>query len=299
MNTSIERPLKSQSYSPTHTQQLEVSGEFNGVAVNANADTGSSFNIISQTLASKLGLKTKPSTDGYIPLPSGKRIYSPGVVHGTFTFSGEKKTHALICIVLERTTHALVLGSKFLRITQTMTLYANRLKKKFSKLISLKLLGGHQDLLSGYLNGVGCSVVPDTGSDIMAMSSAYARKLGLKIRKGRSHRCRVQFVDGSLGFTSGVVRNVRWKFRQEDAPIKCDFHIMDNLPVNAIVSNAFLNEFDVFSKYEDLIIEQEPEEDEAGIYGISLIEKYRNEIRSLEGQYVEDSEYKLAGDLLL
>lgn len=266
--------------------------------VNAHVDTGSSFNAISQALANTLGLKVTPGTDGDLTLPSGKRIYSPGEVYGTFTFSGDGKAYPLTCVVLKKTVHSLVLGSRFLRMTQTMKLYATRLKKTFSKLMSIKLLGGQQDMLSGYLNGKGCSVIPDTGSDIMVMSSAYARKLKLKIDKRKRHKRRVQFLDGSRGATIGVVKDVEWKFRRGDAPIKCDFHVMDNLPVNVIVSNAFLDQFNVFSDYEDLITEQEPEEDEAGIYGISLIERYREEIRSLEDQYIEDSKSSWAESII-
>ncbi|KAI1633640.1 hypothetical protein F4809DRAFT_622281 [Biscogniauxia mediterranea] len=66
-----------------------------------------------------------------------------------------------------------------------------------SRNISPNLVGGQQELVSGYVNGQKCLAIPDTGSDIMVLSRRYARRQGLKIYNNRNHRSKVQFVDGS------------------------------------------------------------------------------------------------------
>lgn len=98
-------------------------------------------------------------------------------------------------------------------------------------------------------------MVPDTGSEIMAMSASYAAQLGLKILTDTRHRTKVQFVDGSKVLTDGLVKDVSWQFEQGDNPVLKDFHIIEALPVDAVVSIDFLDKYDVFSKYEHCIAE--------------------------------------------
>lgn len=274
----------------SRSRKYFVDGLVNGSPVSANVDSGASMNIISRSLADTLGL-TPDGTVGWISLPTGKKVPTLGTITGEFNFLGEKSTYPLSCVVMEKTAHALVLGSRFLRITQTLTKYKSRIKTIFSNVLSLNLLGGQQDLLLGSCNDLLAAVVPDTGSDLMVMSSAYAASIGATIDNDIRNRRLVQFIDGSEGLTDGIVKDVDWRFLGNlvGQPIKCDFHIINNLPVNGIVSNAFLEEFDVFSAYEDIITGTTHEH--AGVYGITLIAKCRAEIRSLESQYFQDSKF--------
>lgn len=165
----------------------------------------------------------------------------------------------------------------------------SRLVKVFSKLPSLKLLDGHQGLLSGYMNGSPDLVVPDTGSEFIVISASYAAKLRLKILRDYEWR-EVAFMDGSTVFTDGMVRDVEWKFRIGDQSFQYDFHIINNLAVDVIVSNKLIYDFDVYASYEDRLISTASDEDMTGIYSISL-RQTRAEVKFLEYQFVRDFAY--------
>ncbi|KAK3390117.1 hypothetical protein B0H63DRAFT_507529 [Podospora didyma] len=272
-------------------RMFHVDGDFNGISVKANADTGSSFNVISEQLALSLGLQPEPGTGGWITLPSGRRVHSLGRASGSFKFTGEDKTYHLSCIILSNATHPLILGAKFLRHTETFTRNTHRLVRTFSSFnrLCLKLLvGDEQEFMSGFLNGRGCLAVADTGSDIMVVSSAYAKKMHLQVRRGRRYRHVVQFLDGSKAVTHGFVKGVDWKFRSKDTALRCDFHVIKNLPVDVILSNGLLDQMDVFKTYGDLFVKNQSTAEQAGIYGITLDEHSRGEVHSLENRSVTD-----------
>ncbi|KAK2603126.1 hypothetical protein N8I77_009606 [Diaporthe amygdali] len=217
-----------------------------------------------------------------VHLPSGRVIRTLGKVAGLFSFSGEDNSYPLLCIVLEKSVHPLVLGSHFLRITQTLTKYTNRIKKVFSNILGLNFLGfleAEQSLLAGYLNDHAVDIVPDTGSDIMVMSLSFADRLGLTISEGRQDKIRVQFIDGSEAYTLGRVRGVRykshWYVERGNRTIygcDCDFYIIQHLPVDAIVSNEFVEEVGVFENHMYRLKSRQPKELQFGIYGIRYIE---------------------------
>jgi hypothetical protein len=275
------------------TTRFSADGSFNGIPVEANADTGASFNVISGDLAASMDLSPEPGTQGHIALPSGRRVFSPGRVTGTFRFGGEHKAYELSCVILEKASHALVLGSKFLRLTETFKKHMPRLRRAIApvslRFPSLNLIGDKQEAIPGYLNGFQCLGVPDSGSDLMVVSGAYAKAHGLEVRRGRRHRHMVEFIDGSRELTDGLVRNLAWQFHDRAPPIQCDFHVIDNLPVDAILSNTIIDEYHVFSEYDNRLVRLESADHKSGVYNIRLAEKCRDEIAHLDDSFVQDS----------
>lgn len=266
-------------------RRLIASGSINGKQLDAIADSGASFSVISQELAGTLGLTIDQTSVISACLPSGTMIRTLGKTEGIFKFSGEEKSYILLCVVLEKCIHPLVLGSQFLRVTQTLTKHTNRIKNVFSNILSLNFLGifeAEQYLLDGYLNGQAADIVPDTGSDIMVMSLTFAERLGLTIHGGPQHRTKVQFIDGSEVYTIGKVRGVRWKFQKW---LDCgshtrrragyDFHIIQHLPVDVIVSNDFVQNLEVFKRHKHRLVSRQPNQFESGIYGIRFIKSLR------------------------
>lgn len=264
----------------------------NGIKIEASADTGASFNIMSKSLADSMNLKPEPGTGRDALLPSGQKIYSLGRVQMTGRFTDEKEEFNLSCMVVEKTTQPLVLGREFLRLTEAFQKHKHRLKKVISTVTGLRLnlVGEEQETLGGYLNGSRCMAVPDSGSDIMVLSGAYAEARGFSIRRGRQYKQRVEYIDGSIRHTDGIIENMEWQFRKNERPIRCDFHVINNLPVDAILSGAMIDEYDVFTKYDDLIIQGDSSDDHCGIYNIRLAEKCRAEISKLETSFQQDSE---------
>ncbi|KAL3292540.1 hypothetical protein RB213_014189 [Colletotrichum asianum] len=290
-SSTLRRVVSWKRRSMAQGLKFEVNGSLNGMAVVAVPDTGSCFNIISGQKARSLGLKVIPGTHGQMSLPNGQKATSPGQVKLTFTFDGEKETHDLLCSVLPSATRDLVLGSAFLKATKTMTRYAHRLKRIFCSLAQplINLIGAEQDILGGYINGSECLAVPDTGSDVMAISLKHARRLGLKIHRRERHRTLVEFLDGSRVRTKGIAQ-AEWQFAYGEPTIRCDFHVIKGLPVDAILNNTMLDEYDVFRQYEERIGSSESLQSTAslGIYGMSLVEVCEQKIRSLSDSYLDD-----------
>lgn len=280
---------------------FNFNGTFNGVKMEANADTGAAFNIVSKQLADSMKLPLLPGTEGYVTLPSGRKILSCGSVEGVFQFGSPKghEVYKLSLIVLDTATHALVLGAKFLRATSAFTRYKKHLKMVISSVrgISLRLLGDDhlQESVPGYLDGSPCLAVPDTGSDIMVVSGAFAAAHGFEVNRGE--RTWMEFIDGSRERTDGVVRDLEWQFQRDGECIRCDFHVIDGLPVDAILSSTLVGEFEIFSRQQqeddDVFIQLVPSEaqDPSAIYNIRLVEKTRTEITRLEETFDQDSKF--------
>lgn len=270
---------------PSSHRRLVAKGSINGKSLDALADSGASFNVISQELASALGLTIDQTSAVSVCLPSGAMIRTLGKVSGVFNFSDEDNSYPLLCMVLEKCVHPLVLGSQFLRVTQTLTKYTSRIKNVFSNILGLNfltVLEAEQYLLDGYLNGQAADIVPDTGSDIMVMSLLFAKQLGLTVHNGPEHRIKVQFIDGSEAHTIGRVRGVKWRFQRYldwgKHTLRRDgyeFHIIQNLPVDAIVSNDFISKVGVFKNHTHRLVSRRPEKAHTGIYGIRYIESKR------------------------
>lgn len=273
--------MQSQPWGTTNTfsyRRLVASGYINGKSLDAVADSGASFSVISQELAGTLGLHTDMASAVSVCLPSGRMIRTLGKTAGVFRFSGEEESYTLLCIVLEKCAHPLVLGSQFLRATHTLTKYTNRVKNVFSNILGLNFMGvleAEQHLLHGYLNGQSVDVVPDTGSDIMAMSLQFALQLDLTIYVGHQNRTTVQFIDGSEAWTIGMVRGVKWDFldswRYALDREEYEFHVIQHLPVDVIVNNDFIQKFKVFKRHKHVLVLRRPKEFQPGIYGIRFI----------------------------
>ncbi|KAK7711993.1 hypothetical protein SLS64_005264 [Diaporthe eres] len=241
---------------PSSHRRLVAKGSINGKSLDALADSGASFNVISQELASTLGLTIDQTSAVSVCLPSGAMIRTLGKVSGGFNFSDEDTSYPLF-----------------------------RIKNVFSSILGLNFLAvleAEQYLLDGYLNGQAADIVPDTGSDIMVMSLLFAKQLGLTVHNGPEHRIKVQFIDGSEAHTIGRVRGVKWRFQRYldwgKHTLRRDgyeFHIIQNLPVDAIVSNDFIAKVGVFKNHTHRI------------YGIRYIESKRAHKKE---QKMEESE---------
>jgi hypothetical protein len=124
----------------------------------------------------------------------------------------------------------------------------------------LRLLGAPKQRIFGSIKGCTAVALPDTGSDVMLMSKQYAEKhrLILWVSTDSADRTCLEFADGSLANTYGMVFDVRWRFgKKVDSTSRfCDFHIMDGLPYDVILSNDFLFESKAFSQFKDCFFEQ-------------------------------------------
>lgn len=294
MIPSTKKNARKVSGFSSELRQYFVEGHVNGTPVEALPDSGADMCFISLKLASGLGLDPAAGTQKRITLANKKHVQSPGMVEVPWRFAREQKAHILNCWILPGCVHDLVLGNRFLRVTQTLTKFKNRIKSKLVELprrLRLRLLGEEKQRLWGSLDGHLTAALPDTGSDVMLISGAYARKIGLTIDRDFENWLEVEFADGTTDWTSGVVRDVPWNVGGET--VRCDFHVLDDLCVDVILSKNYLFDLSVFSEHSECLFDADSEEDLLQLCNIRLIGRYSDTLNVLEEEYLEDGKRHL------
>ncbi|GFF55798.1 hypothetical protein IFM58399_10162 [Aspergillus lentulus] len=287
-NLMAQKANTNSSVIPLVSRRYFVNGELNDIPVEALPDTGADECFISRALASKFGLEPCPGSQKRIYLANNMTVLSPGMVEVPWKFTGERMIHTLNCWILPGCTHDLVLGSHFLRATQTLTKFVQRIKSEIVALprrLRLQLLGKGSQRLLGYLDGHFTAAFPDTGSDVMLISKDFAEKLGLAIDYDGRNRLEIELGDGTTAQTNGIVKDVSWDVGGRS--IRCDFHVFDDLCVDVVLSNNYLFEFRVFSDCSDYFCSN-PDEVLPQLCNIRLIGRYGASLDLLEEEYLED-----------
>jgi hypothetical protein len=144
--------------------------------------------------------------------------------------------------------------------------------------------------MQGYLKGQLTMATPDTGSDVMLVSRAYAKSLGVMIDDNPAGFLQIEFSDGTTAWTSGVVRDVSWRLGMTE--VYCDFYVLDDLCVDVVLSNDYLFEFNVFTEYNHLFLEValEDEQEFWKLCNVRLISQYGQRLDLLEEEYLQDCE---------
>ncbi|KAF9872645.1 hypothetical protein CkaCkLH20_09824 [Colletotrichum karsti] len=269
------------------TTEYTVQGNVNGVNVAALPDTGSDECMISSSLASKLGHQPNPGTERMITLANKKRIHSPGMVEVIWKFGQESIPHKLKCWMLPTCSNDLILGSRFLETTKTLTSFLHRVQKRLiPRRLRLRLLGQVKKRLMGILNGRNTTALADTGSDLMLVSAEYARLYGLFVSSGREDRVEVELADGTRTWTSGIVRDATWTLG--DLTVQCDFHVLEDLSVDVILSKDYIFELEVFSKHGELFFDMDLMEELSLLCGVRLVDEEAYDLDALEGEFMRD-----------
>ncbi|OLN81423.1 hypothetical protein CCHL11_09845 [Colletotrichum chlorophyti] len=269
------------------TTDYIVEGTVNGIRTAAAPDTGSDDCVISSDLVSKLGLQVIPGTGKLITLANNKATQSPGVVRVLWKFANEQTSHNMRCWVLPNCSNDFVLGSQFLKVTETLTTFFHRVKKLLvPRRLRVRLIGeGKQRLLGSFNNRV-TGALADTGSDIMLVSAEYVRRHGLYMRTRPEDRVEVELADGSRTRTVGTVRKATWSVG--DKTVQCDFHVLDNMPVPVILSKDYLFKLEVFSKHADSFFDTDLMDDISLLCGVRLVEEKKLDLDALEADFMRD-----------
>jgi hypothetical protein len=252
--------------------------------VEAFPDTGADSCFVSANFAALLRLEPVSGTHKVVRLANNNVVQSPGMVKVPWIFAGERERHVLDCWILPGCVHKLVLGNAFLRATQTLTTFARRIKSRLTQIpkrLRLARLGEDKQRLWGTLDGHPTAALPDTGSDGMFISSEYAKKRGLDIEHDPANWLEVEFADGTTAWTSGVVRDAEWF--SGGRTLRCDFHVLDHLCADVVLSKDYLFKFDVFSTHEEFLFDVDSDGDLAQLCNIRLIGRYSEGLEALEG----------------
>ncbi|KAL8409343.1 hypothetical protein RB594_007687 [Gaeumannomyces avenae] len=285
------------------SSRVFVPGNLNGIPMDALPDSGADNCCIDLAIARKNNLEVLPTNKKHIVLGSGKAICPVGEVRADWTFRGEHEVHTLVLYVLKTLTADLALGNPFLKATKTFTEHKSRISRTAGalsrKLFRLMLLGGGTDRIRGYLDGEEVHALPDTGAEIMAMSTAMALRQGYVIDDREESRIMIEFADGSTKLARGLVRGLEWDFGPGSKPasnnidspgvprVRCDFYVVDDLLVDVILSADFVLDFDVFSpKYEACFLDgRGPADASLGMFcNIRVVKKWLKSVPRLWGQ---------------
>jgi hypothetical protein len=288
-----EVPCREFSKFSTASTRYFVQGKVGSRSVEALPDTGADMCLISQNLASELGLRPILGTRKKIRLANKKSIKSPGMVKVPWSFAGESDIYTLNCWVLPHCVHDIILGRGFLNATQTLTTFKSRIESEVvcrPTSLRLQLVGGLGQQMQGYFNDQLTTAFPDTGSDVMLVSRAYARSLGVKIDDDPAGFLQIEFADGTTAWTSGVVRDVSWRIGMTE--VSCDFYVLDDLCVDVVLSNDYLFEFNVFTECNHFFLDVglEDEQEFWKLCNVRLISQYGQRLDLLEEEYLQDCE---------
>ncbi|KAK1761642.1 hypothetical protein QBC33DRAFT_605037 [Phialemonium atrogriseum] len=261
---SGNRLLHAAHKNPKNITRYAVLGEIDGTPVEALPDTGASECFISASMVQKLGLSQAPGTEKTVTVANGTQTLSPGCVHVKWKFAKERKTHPVKCWILPGCAYDVILGSGFLKATQTLTKWVNRIKRTV------------------------VSLPRDTGSDVMLVSLKYARALGLSIDDSASHKLELELGDESTAYTCGLVHDVQWNVG--DRATRCDFYVLEDLNVDVVLSSEYVFDLDIYSECSGYLFDVDAGQDLLELCHIRLISRYGGRLNKLEEQFFEDLE---------
>ncbi|KAL3473023.1 hypothetical protein BJX99DRAFT_234339 [Aspergillus californicus] len=275
----------------TGKKRYFIKGDAGGRLVEALPDSGADMCTISTSLATELGLSPVPGTDATLHLANKKPVQSPGMVKMPWRFEGEPEAYSLDCWLLPQCIQDLVLGSSFLRATRTFTTFSSRIKSKLTNLPRrprLCYIGGETQRVCGYLDDRFTTAFPDTGSDVMLISRAYATELALHIDSNPKDFVEIEFADRTTAWTSGIVRDVPWRIGNKS--VNCDFYVLNQLCEDVVLSNDYLFDMNVFADCSDYFYDAGLE-DPYGIHklcNIRLVGRYSDCLNCLEEEFLQD-----------
>lgn len=233
-------------YEPTLSARLKGNDVF------AFPDTGAAANFISLKYVRSRGLNVNLEARRRVKSAAGSLISILGTVTLPFSFEGEQKSHRLEFNVLRHAVHDVILGSPFLKLTETMTRHVHRIKQKLREVCSPRLCFlGSQQYVGGWANGTYVDAMPDTGAHISVMSASFAREHGFAVNTAETHRKDLEFADGSMATTMGVVEGVEWNFESSRDSHWLDVYVLEGLQTDLILDNTFLLDTDAFVLHED------------------------------------------------
>lgn len=252
----------------------------------AMGDTAAKYNFMKEDYAIRKGFAVRREHVRRVAITRDHDVTTTGTVEVDFRFGGEKERYSLIFYLLPECIEDVILGKRFLKLTETFSVLKNftrRVKKHLHDGLSklhLLYLGDSAPKFTGLLNGRPREALADSGSNALIMDEDFARKMGLPIRNDPSHRNTVYFADKTVARTCGMTYNVRWQFGLggSDTEHMLDFHILKNAPADVILSDEFLFKTSAFSEYDCYLVDEDDEDEDADayFYGIKIDTSYNN-----------------------
>jgi hypothetical protein len=288
----LEQLVSNRCQSPrTYTaSEPFIKARLSGDEVSAFPDTGAAANFMSFQYAKDHGLKLDERSSSYVTLGNGSTISTLGTTTSLLSFAGEKATYTLQFNVLRTSVYDVVLGSPFLKATETLTRHAHRIGRRCREALSHRVCAlGASQRVHGQLNGTHMDAVPDTGADVSLMSASLAAQHKLKVNTDAKHCVLLEFADGSTANATGLVENLEWAYGDTAIPYRIDVYVLPELSVDLLLGYGFLHGTNAFVAYEGDFwsgddVEKQTVADEAAItwllWIIKLVRKAVNDQRN-------------------
>jgi predicted aspartyl protease len=229
-----------------------IRAQLNENEISVFPDTGAAGNFMSLQYAKAHGLKIDRKSSRLVKLGNGSTVSTLGTTTSLFSFAGEESAHSLLFNVLRTSVYDVVLGSPFLKATETLTRYAHRIGRRCPDALSHRICAlGTPQRVSGRLNGVQVDAVPDTGAEISLMSASFAAQQGFEINTDAQHCVLLEFADGSTANATGLVKDLNWKYGGSEVPCRIDVYVLPELSVDLLLGDEFLFKTDAFVAHED------------------------------------------------
>ncbi|KAK3057400.1 hypothetical protein LTR09_001584 [Extremus antarcticus] len=232
--------------------------QINGVRTSCFPDTGAGANYMSPACAKKYGVEIDKTRTSYVKVANGGKIKSVGSVVVQLGFMNEATLHPVEFVVLPKCRQKPIFGSPFLSLTKTLTRYRHRITRILRNAISCRVqyLGAPRQLVYGTLDGNAVLALPDTGSDVMLLSSAYVARHGLTVDPAASHQRMLDYADGSSSRTSGMVHGLQWRYGDSlDEIYSADFYVLDDLQCDVLLSYDFLEATQAYTAHENAFLD--------------------------------------------
>jgi hypothetical protein len=252
-----------------------ISGMLGGLSVSALGDKGATANFISADHVQRQCAEIDKDACTVFTKPNGTLVETLGVAKLLFRFDGESDAHLLTFHVLKNCLYDVILGNPFLQATATFTRYFHRIAHvlRAGRSRHVCLAGNPQQRLEGFLNGQYTRAVDDSGSNVNLESPEFAERSGHKVDTSPQHRIELEFVDGTIGHASGVVKRARWTSDKDRAELHTtDIYVLPGLAVDLLLGYPFLRRIKAYSRYAGSLLGMKDSEHEMdGSYLWSII----------------------------
>jgi hypothetical protein len=221
------------------------------IEICACPDSGAEKNFMLEETAIALGLKDEidNSNSELFTIANGKQIKSAGRVSVECAFARDSNV-VKTCVfhVFTRLVVPLIMGAGFLRETETLSLYRNRLQER-PWIASLPLrvmhIDGAKERFKCYIDGNEVLANADTGSEMDLMSRNYALESRHNIKK-LEFDTEVQFADGSIALLAGQIFS-QFRTCERDPWSTKWFYVLENLTCDVLLGEETLDENDAFN----------------------------------------------------
>ncbi|KAK1524022.1 uncharacterized protein CCOS01_09109 [Colletotrichum costaricense] len=248
---------------PASGGMLMAQGEIDGQTVNAIPDTGAGCNLMSSSLAKRLGLEPPPglpeAQDTGLRMANGKSIMSAGTINAVWKFAYDPdKSWNIAFQVINDLAHDVILGSEFLTTSGTMNQYRARLSRAprppwAKSFLFTSSVGSVSQRLQGRIGDVAVLALADSGSESNLVSSSFARRhTNWHDTIDWNDQRLLRFPDGNVEKTMGSAW-AHWAcMGQSDTPLSRDdaafrFHILDSCIHDVILGQNALEEIEAFT----------------------------------------------------